>query len=502
MLGQVQPPPPDGLQGRRLKEAAKYVSRTWFPVNTEILKRIQGKLDDGSYANRKDSFINDLKSDFSLLAHCLRKMEGVVTADQVSQNPIDTLRQLEIDQLKSLVSTTDSEISSHRFDEIREVQALRLRHSLISAGAAEVLARNTKQDPDVAFSCAMLRQLGYMLVAWNYPGSFQKALAAVLSTGNNIEHELAKVVGFDPALLGYEVTLHWNKNLEIGAALGWNRDLAASGVSSFPESLERSESKREANRIARYCELGETIARVNNQAHYPQAVQEWRTAEQEIQGILGENGVRIISDHVRGLCRVFVSVSSEIFGAEVSPDLTVKKANTAFIARLMEENSYVKRCPKSMQTHFQEVYEHIMQGQVSSEGVNLLVGKLIPSAGFVRGCIYLLDTGKAQLVPRVRIGDSNERQYKPVPCSASGDRSNPISEAFHCATPLKQEKAFLHNDIVSHVSGRFGNNDRGGVLYLELSERLLVQENHVALVYFKAIRQCLDHCLNLTSMHR
>jgi hypothetical protein len=118
-------------------------------------------------------------------------------------------------------------------------------------------------------------------------------------------------------------------------------------------------------------------------------------------------------------------------------------------------------------------------------------------AGFSRGCIYLLDSSKAQLVPRVRIGATEGRQYKAVSCAAGGEVANPISEAYHCATPLKQEKAFLHNDIVSHVSGKFGNADKGGVLYLEMSERLLRKENHVALVYFKAIRHCLDHCLNL-----
>ncbi len=490
------------MQGRRLKEAAKYVSRTWFPVNSEVLKRVQAKLGSGAYTTDKQDLISDLKSDFSLFAHCLRKLEGVVATEQLSVNPMDTLRRLEIDQLTSMLSTPDTDISAHRLDDIREVQALRLRHSLISCGTAEMLARNTTGDPDFAFSCALLRQLGFMLVAWNYPGSFQKALSAVLATGNDIESELAKIVGFAPALLGYEVTLHWNTNVELSKALGWTRELPRQTPQNFPESLEMTEARKKAEKVARFCELGELVARVNNQQHYPKAVEEWKSVEREIQSILGPDGLDIIGEHVRGMCKNLIPLSSSIFGADINPDASAKKATSEYIAKLIDQNSYVKRCPKHLQTEFKEVYEHLVQGEVSSQGVNMLVSRLIPAAGFVRGCIYLMDGSTAQLVPRVRIGDSSGRQYKPVPCSAGGERSNPISEAFHCATPLKQERAFLHNDIVSHVSGKFGNNDRGGVLYLEMSERLLLQENHTAVVYFKAIRQCLDDCLSLPNTRR
>ncbi|MBN8547678.1 MAG: HDOD domain-containing protein [Deltaproteobacteria bacterium] len=491
----------EGLQGRRLKEAVKYVSRTWFPVNAAVLRQVQTKLADGVYTDQKQALIDDLKTDFALLAFCLRKLETVIAEEKNSANPIDTLRQLEIDQLKSILSPADNEISSHRFDDMRDVQALRLRHSLISCGTAEIIARNTNADPDFAYSCALLRQLGFMLVAWNYPGSFQKALAAVLATGNDIESELAKIVGFEPALLGYEVTLHWNTSPELKTALGWKVAPKSGAIKqptpSFPEALAASEEKRKADTVARYCELGETFARVNNQQHYPQAVQQWKQVEKELRDLLGENAISTVSEHVRALCKNFVSVSNDIFGAEISPDASVRKANNAFVAKLLEDNAYVKRCPPPIQKEFREVYERIIKGEVSTEGVNLLVSRLIPNAGFVRGCIFLMDTSKAQLIPRVRIGDSKDRQYKPVSCSASGERSNPISEAFHCATPLKQERAFLHNDVVSHVSGKFGNSDKGGVLYLEMSDRLLLQENHVAVMYFKAIRQCLDHCLNL-----
>lgn len=490
----------DPLQLRRLKEAVRYVSRTWLPVNVKNLQLVQSKVEQGHYANQRNEFINDLKADFSLLAFCLRKLETVITPEQVQQNPIDTLRNLEIEQLKSLLSSPDGEISIHRLEDMKEIQAHRIKHSLISCGAAEVLARKTSIDPDFAYTCAMMRQLGFLLVAWNYPTSFQKAVAAVTASGNDIETELAKIVGFNTAHLGFEVTLNWNKSADFKRALGWKvSEAAQQQVPNVATAIEAASKRHEAQTIGRYCELGEKLAKVSNKEHYPNAVTEWKEAEKELNGLIGASGIKIIAENVSGLCRNYSSFAVEIFSKEIAPDITVKKANTEFITKLIESNVFLPRCPEALQKEFKEVYNKIVPGEVSSQAVSQLVTYLIPAAGFVRGCIFLMDPATAQLVPRVRIGDSASRAYKPVSCSASGEKSNPISEAFHCSAPLKQEKAFLLSDVVSHVSGKFGNNSKSGVLFLEISDELLGQENHVPVVYFKAIRRCLDDCLNLST---
>jgi hypothetical protein len=489
----------EGLQGRRLKEAVKYVSRTWLPVNPQILKLVRDRLNDGHYQDKKHSLIADIKTDFSMLAFCLRKLGGVASEEQAKLNPIDSLKKLEIDQLQAMFASSEGEISSHRLEDMKDVQALRVRHSLISCSTAEILAKRNSLDPDYAFSCAALRQLGFMLIAWNYPSSFQQAVGGIANTGNDIETELAKILGFAPAMLGYEVILNWNHSADLRVALDWLPipPDTSSAQTQFKEKLEASASRQASKTIARYCELGEVLARVNNQAHYPKAVQEWREVQQELAHLMGDRSTQVITEYVKELSAPYAALKTDIFLREASPEVTVKKANAEFVAKLLEENAYVRRCPEQMQADFKEVYEHILQGAVSTEGLSKLVTSLIPRAGFIRGCIFVVDASSAQLVPKVRIGDTQERTFRPVSCSASGEKPNPISEAYHCSTPIKQEKAFLLNDIISHVSGKFGTSDKGGVLFLELSEDLLSKDNHTPVLYFKAIRRCLDHCLNL-----
>jgi hypothetical protein len=489
----------EGLQGRRLKEAVKYVSRTWMPVNSHVLALVRDRLSKGYYKDPNTSIVADIKTDFALLAYCLRKLGAVISSEQAKLNPIDVMRQLEIEQLQAIFATCEADISSHRLEDMKEVQALRVRHSLVSCSTAEILARRNSLNPDFAFSCAALRQLGFQLIAWNYPSSFQQAVGGIASSGNDIEVELARILGFEPAMLGYEVALNWSESNELRLALGRGirENAAKERAESFREKVQISAVEQAAGRVARFCELGEILAKVNNQSHYPKAVQEWQDVQQELAHLMGETGTEAITELVKELSAPYVAVKSDVFSKDLSPEITVKKVQAEYVARLLEENTYVRRCPEVMQQDFKEVYSHISQGAVSTEGLSKLVGKLIPRAGFIRGCIFVVDQATAQLVPKVRIGDANSRQFRPISCSAAGEKSNPISEAFHCVTPIKQENAFLLNDVISHVSGKFGNTDKGGVLFLELSEELLSKDNHTPTLYFKAIRCCLDHCLNL-----
>jgi hypothetical protein len=63
--------------------------------------------------------------------------------------------------------------------------------------------------------------------------------------------------------------------------------------------------------------------------------------------------------------------------------------------------------------------------------------------------------------------------------------------------PIVEENVVLNGDFVSHVTGKFGNIDKVGILYLEMTEALREVDRENRLLYFKAIRQCLNDCLNL-----
>jgi hypothetical protein len=102
------------------------------------------------------------------------------------------------------------------------------------------------------------------------------------------------------------------------------------------------------------------------------------------------------------------------------------------------------------------------------------------------------------LVSSLRIGNTNLSRFRPLSCADAG-QLHPAVEALSYTTPLRQENVVVNGELVSHITGTFGNTEKTGVLYLELMPRLLDVDQIVGLIAFKAIRHCLNDCLNLTT---
>jgi len=164
---------------RRFSEAFKYVSRGWMPVQSPALKDIRRKVIATGYAENRDELIDDLRNDFSLFTYCLRELGRRVPAEERRQNPVVLLKTRSNRELQELLSPKESEISSHDFVGMKEVQLMRLKHQLVSAATVELIAEKQGIDRDIAFMAAMMRQLGMALVAWNYPSTCQKALSSI-----------------------------------------------------------------------------------------------------------------------------------------------------------------------------------------------------------------------------------------------------------------------------------------------------------------------------------
>jgi len=477
---------------RRFSEAAKYVARGWMPVQKPLLKDIQRKLSTNAYSGASDELIEDLKNDFALFTFCLRELGAKVAEDRRGDNPLDLLKGTPKQDLAALLQNHGTEIGSHDFIGMREVQLLRMKHQLISCATAELIARAQGVDPDLAFLAALFRQLGMALVAWNYPSTCTKALHEITSAASDspvdFDEEIRRIAGFNPARLGREFLLSWCRNPALELALESNR--LNSGDSIFePEVRELGQGLRTM------CEVGEALARVNDPNFYPRAVQRWREIEGTVIYYLGDNGVELIREHVVERYGHYVGFSPKLLSAAFSPQRQVDVVNRQHAEKLFAANDHVKRCPEEIRTEFKGVYDTITCNKVSVDALNGLVGRVVPKAGFLRGCVYILDSKRMVLVPRLRLGEA--RAYRPVSCSCGGERSHPVSEAFHCTMPIVEENVFLNGDIVSHVTGKFGNAEKIGILYLEMTEELRDIKPENRILFFKAIRQCLNDCLNL-----
>ncbi|WP_157264825.1 HDOD domain-containing protein [Azohydromonas aeria] len=94
------------------------------------------------------------------------------------------------------------------------------RHAIAVALAARALARELRQDEDVAFTAGLLHDIGRLALATLYPQPLAQALAwaAARDVPDGVaEHEL---LGVDHAALGRLITTHWRLPATVAQAIG------------------------------------------------------------------------------------------------------------------------------------------------------------------------------------------------------------------------------------------------------------------------------------------
>ncbi len=473
--------------GRRLQQAAEYVSRQWFPLNPQITSLIQSNLAAEKYGTDHKKLFNDLKQDFSLFSYCLRRIKEKELS--VSTNPLEGFFSVDFQVLSEILNSPVQEITKHEIAGAEKGQALRLKYTVLSCSTAELMAAAKKSDNDLAFTCALLRQLGLNLVAWNYPSIYTRALGMVKSAQSTLEQLIEENLGFDPSLLAEELILSNNTHPYIRQALG---------LQVNPNVLESVSSESGVSSdIVGICEIGEAFAQLNDPEHYPDISRNYSTVITQIDETLGDGGSNIIMNLVNSKFVGYIQSVPDVFRQENAIEHSVAKVANDYTTKLFEQNVYAQRCPEALKKEIREVYKYISKGQVSSVGVGFLVNKVIPLAGFGLGCVYLLDTKGITLVPKLRIGQCNLSRYKPINCTLVSPEGSLIVEALYCSMPIKQEGVFLHGDLVSPILGPIGSKEPSGVLYLEMSDSLVMKDTGECLNYFRAIRGCLNDCLNL-----
>lgn len=481
----------DTGKSHALEDAVSYVTKGWFPVNTALLKEIKKKLKEGAYKDNNLALLDDLKNDLSLFTYCLRRMNEVVGQEERNNSPAELLTSIEIEKLQAMLDVSEDEISIHEFNPTMKPQAICLKHALISSCTAETLAEKADVDPRHSFLCASVRQLGLNLVAWNYPRIYANALTAIGHNEEDIDVALEKVLGFSPLQLGAKVALGWNTCKETQVAVGL-------GEVDPDETADAKASESEAGeKIRHLCEIGETIAKVNDPEHFPKAVKQWERVFSEVKQYLGPRGMSIIAERLDKSTAHYRDISPALFKIDVTPDKNVQLAQAQYTAKLFENNQNLRKLACELRDKFKAAYEEMVKGDLSPQALRILVSDIIPALGFTRGCIFLMDSERMMLVPMLRVGDAPLSRYRPLSCSDLGESLHPVVQCLNYSAPIIQENVVLYGDQVSHVTGTFGNREKSGVLYLEMSERLVAADRQELIIYFKAVRQCLNDCLNL-----
>ncbi len=475
----------DPESNKHLLLATKYVENCWFPTNQELLKKIQLGLTSGLYDADIELLIREVKCDFSLFAFLLRELACLAhaTASPIPENPLDLIRQTDKVHLKNILLSKDLKISAHNCDALSDCQVLRLKEAMVSASAAEILSEGVTVDRELGYSAALLRQLGFTLIAWNYPHVYTRAFSS-LKSGDSLEQVLSKVLGFSPTALAINIASKWGLSKELRAVIGDSEVNAELGNSTVVNSL---------NKI---CEVGEALARASDPQHYPSAKNDWTKAKEFIVGALGDSGFERIKSAIREHCGYYQSLAPELFTLpdEMNAQTTIEDARGR---ELLAGNQYVKQCPPILREQLIALYSRINPDSIAKENIDFLIKNVIPAAGFKKGCVYLIDPTTMLLMPRLKIGGIEGARLKAVDYISAPAAFDPIASAFRCRTPIMEDNQQRDDELVSFIVGSLGYSKKVGVLYLELGTRTATNPKANPMLYFKAILQALADCLNL-----
>jgi len=483
----------DSQSERRLERAQKHVNEYWFPPNPRLLQRIKAGLEGGAYDLDIGFLIAEIKTDFALLTYCMRELTRLLISEQI---PIpqnfsfaSIFKLAGLDRVKQVLVVNSERMSTHSVDNISEEQALRLQEAMISASAAEVLSESSNINADLGFSCALVRQLGHTLIAWNYPSVYQRCVSSVSGT-KTLDSLLTESLGFSPQLLAHSILDEWGLQGEINQALIDNNPAS-------PQPTEGSATDIPAT-LKKICSIGEALARANDPEHYPSAEKDWESVKLALQENLGYQGIKLIQEKVKLNCENYVSLMPEMFGRcdNINPDTQI---NEFLENSLLRNNQFVRHCPPRLRKRFKNFYTLVKPGEIAREALAFLIKEIIPFAGFNGGYIYTLDPTTMQLVPRTKIGTSVEKPMQSIPYNSSQSDPDPVATAFGCSAPIVQG---VNNDAArphgtSSIVGAIGMAPKIGTLYLELPSDLLTGDDHNMLVHFKAVRQAINDCFHI-----
>jgi hypothetical protein len=471
-----------------------HACKGWFPVNQTLLEKIKQNFKEGFYNNNREDLIGDIKKDFSLFSHVLRSLGRIVEEDKKSKSPIAILREAEIEELKRVLDAPSSELSLHVFDASQKAQTNRIRHLIVSCGAAEAMSAARGLDTELALVCAVIRQLGLTLIAYNYPRIYAQALSALKKDEDSLERILKKILGFSPLQLGIKAGLNWSTNPQL--RVGWGEDLSEPDLAD-PLSVfrHRGDNTKEGEELRRICEVGEELARLTDPEHFPSSEKRWGAVNTQIRTFLGPHGMQLIKERVESHSTAYLALDNLLFKTDLAPEKSVNQANQQYQKKLLEKNTFIKELEIELKESFHDVYRLISIDALSTEAVSLLVGDVAPQSGFDRGCFYLADYKRMKLMPILRLGRAELVDYKPLNMIDEGSNVHPVVEALDSQTPLRQENCMINGEAYSFIAGCLGSTEKKGVLFLEMSGKLASKDRSYSVNLFKAIRHTLTDCL-------
>ena len=464
--------------GGRLFEGFKITAHRWFPVSPAVLQRVQQRVHAKYYHHNPQDLINDVRSDASLYLYCVRKLRRIIKRCQSAEDS---------EQLLSSIGTIICELNlkqgNHAADTSLPFQLERQREIILSSTVVDLLGEKLEMDRDAGFTCALLRQLGFALIAWNYPTIYRQAVdevAAQSAAGRtDLNTVLHSNLGFSPAMLGMRFAEAWGLPADFSNEVG-------------SQSQYEPQPKRGRGSLAVLCEIGEAFARANNPHHYPNPRNDWDLAMNVLRHHLGADGARVVQQR-----------AGSIYGDAVKTILPACSDAPASCEGLsygecrFQHNLFVKPLPALLQEQIKTLYNGLNEVKVNPELIRVLLQDIAGQIGFGSAVVYTLDPAEATLNPVFRKGKPRFTALRPISTTARPNDTDPIRRAFASDLVVSEEGRLLNGTSRLIIAMPIRGKSKVGVLYLEQAENASATDEVESMLGAKLIASCLKDLLLL-----
>ncbi|MFM1848089.1 MAG: hypothetical protein RL417_1563 [Pseudomonadota bacterium] len=424
--------------------------------------------------------VETIKSDFSVFAftalHLSRKLSLSDSAALLDSAPLELMRRASPEDLSQILRHAAERCGPSPAGVDIALNNARIRHAIVSASSAELLAAHFDVNPESAYSCALFRQVGNALIAWNYPQVYRRALTLVRRDAS-LDSIVEKILGFSPTLLGLTIAQRWGLSPELLRGMG----------DKTPYDRAKGALLLGGDRLNEVCSLGEAVAQCTEPAAYPGALERWPEVRATVERLAGSGALLKLRDALAYNARVYLAVEPPIFNLppEIvdSPSIDAPRSASGFRANL-----FAQRCPEGIQDLFRNLYVSIDGGRRDS-AIAALLNSIAPTLGFKSGCVFLHEIDTDLLKPHFTAGDLRPVDYPTF--RLNGVSTDPITITFLRETshdPLRDGSA---------ITGALGEQRHTGVLKLIAGPELRGLPASELDLLFRAFRKAVEDCLDI-----
>lgn len=209
-----------------------------FPVISRYLIEINQKLSDGSAYTTASEMANIIIKDFALTNKLLKLVNSAFYG--IASGKVSTVsRAVILLGYKNVRLAAGTLILFEHFqnkDTVADMKEAVIHSFWCGLLAREIAVLNKASDPEEAFICAMLHDLGRLLVIYHMPGEFGAVKLKMLQDGLDERKAAKEILGVSYAHLGRCVARTWGFPDKIQACMG---QLSAKAVKAASKPVDR-----------------------------------------------------------------------------------------------------------------------------------------------------------------------------------------------------------------------------------------------------------------------